>query len=115
MHLAAGLLSLSEPSAWLIDTVASREHILLEQAAHDLHAQPAGDVVVRVVRCATAPPGAFPQRCDRTGRCQPAQLLEQRPDLRTGQLVVAMPAVGLNGQQPGLGELAGWLLAVARR
>ena len=94
-------------AARVIATVAADERLAIEQAAHDSHAEAARDMVVAGARRAQPRrAGALPQRADGPRRREAPQLLEQLADLGTGQPVVAVPAMGFDGQQPGVGELA---------
>ena len=50
--------------------------------------------------------GAFPQRSNGPRRCEAHKLLEQLADLGAGEPVVAVPAMGLDRQEAGVGQLA---------
>src|SRR6478736_9315233 len=94
-------------AVWIVAAVAADQRLAIQQAPHDSHAEPARQVVVagsrRAQACGT---GALPQRSDRPWRCEANQMFEQLADFGTGQPVVAMPAMGLHGPQPGVGQLA---------
>ena len=94
-------------AARVIATVAADERLAIQQAAHHRHAETARDMVV-AVRAERSRAALVPSRSERTGRggASAPQLLEQLADLGTGQPVVAVPAVGFDGQQARAGQLA---------
>ena len=64
-------------AVWVVATVAANENPAVQQAAHDLHTQAPGQVVVtRAGRPQPRRPCAVAQRPDRTRRRQPNEMLE---------------------------------------
>ena len=87
--------------------VAALDETAVEQRAHDRDAQPAAEVVVTEAAHADGVRGAaLAQRADRPGGRELGERLEQPPDLRPGEPVVAVATVRLDRQQARVDEPA---------
>ena len=88
-------------------SVAADERLAIQQVAHDSDPEAARDMVIaRAGRAQPRRAGALPKRSDGPRRREAHKMFEQLADLRTGQPVVAVPAMGLDRQQARAGQLA---------
>ena len=87
--------------------VAADEHAVVEEAGHQRHAEPAGQVVVaRARRADGVRPGALAQRAHRRLRCDAGQRLERTGDVRAREAEVAMAPVALGDHEAAVDELS---------
>jgi hypothetical protein len=87
--------------------VAADKVLAIEQGAHEVHAEPPGEVVMAGAgRSQRVCSGALAQGANRVGRSELGKHLDELADLRAGQAVVAVAAVPLHGKQADVEEFA---------
>lgn len=91
----------------VVGAVAAGEVATVDHGAHESDTETAGEVVVAGAGLAQLlGSGALPQRADRLGRGEPAQVLDELADSGVGDPVVAVSPVCLDGQQSAVHQLA---------
>src|SRR4051812_9643310 len=89
----------------LVVAVAAAEDAALEQRAHEVDAEPPGEVVVaRARRPHRLRAGAVLERAHRSGRRDRRQRLDRAADLRAGEAEVAMAPARLHGHEAAVDE-----------
>ena len=93
--------------AALVAAVAADQHAVVDEAGHERHAEPAGQVVVARARGADGVrPGALAQRAHRRLRCDAGQRLQGPGDVGPGEAEVAMAPVALGDHEAAVDELS---------